>query len=471
MPDPVANMDVEDVLSSIRRLVSEEAKGHPAGPDAHLLQEDAESAADQALTDSGVSDTDLTEAGTPPSNDYIPDTASEDVPDPKLSFRHQAKHMKPSGPDRLVLTSAFRVQAEVANAPETEVTSPDATEADVVSLRVQSSQDAPEIAVEPAETGLEDVLTLSPSAEVAAPMDEADQAPQEEAAVAPVRPLRPELRAVRPEPAEAQATPVIPEAPVEMVPPADEDMTETPTAASDEVELPELEADPDPSQTFSASYGETDEATPEEDAALLRARAFDVAPDDRLFDRARAAMEAAGSDAVRRPARPVSGVTETPGDPMAEAVAEAIGRAQSDLAELNEADNLDQMPAEVDAEPSGSVFGDPSAFAGVDSPLRSETAEETAEESDVEAAAETGVETDVEEVSVEDAVVTADETYDRIDFTGESEAVLDEEALRDMVEDIVREVLQGELGDRITRNVRKLVRREIQRAMASREFE
>lgn len=53
----------------------------------------------------------------------------------------------------------------------------------------------------------------------------------------------------------------------------------------------------------------------------------------------------------------------------------------------------------------------------------------------------------------------------------EGEAVLDEEALRGMVAAIVREELQGALGERITRNVRKLVRREIHRALASQELD
>lgn len=44
---------------------------------------------------------------------------------------------------------------------------------------------------------------------------------------------------------------------------------------------------------------------------------------------------------------------------------------------------------------------------------------------------------------------------------------LDEDALRDLVADIVRQELQGALGERITRNVRKLVRREIHRALDS----
>jgi len=50
-------------------------------------------------------------------------------------------------------------------------------------------------------------------------------------------------------------------------------------------------------------------------------------------------------------------------------------------------------------------------------------------------------------------------------------AAIDEEALRAIVAEIVRQELQGSLGERITRNVRKLVRREIQRALASRDFE
>ncbi|WP_316300698.1 hypothetical protein [Aliisedimentitalea sp. MJ-SS2] len=53
----------------------------------------------------------------------------------------------------------------------------------------------------------------------------------------------------------------------------------------------------------------------------------------------------------------------------------------------------------------------------------------------------------------------------------DSDAVIDEETLREMVAEIVRRELQGSLGERITRNVRKLVRREIHRALAARELD
>ncbi len=53
----------------------------------------------------------------------------------------------------------------------------------------------------------------------------------------------------------------------------------------------------------------------------------------------------------------------------------------------------------------------------------------------------------------------------------DDDALVDEAALREMVAQIVRQELQGELGERITRNVRKLVRREIYRVINSQEFE
>ena len=58
-----------------------------------------------------------------------------------------------------------------------------------------------------------------------------------------------------------------------------------------------------------------------------------------------------------------------------------------------------------------------------------------------------------------DALIAADVT-----------AGLDEDALRALVVAMVHEELGGELGERITRNVRKLVRREINRVLTSREL-
>jgi hypothetical protein len=47
---------------------------------------------------------------------------------------------------------------------------------------------------------------------------------------------------------------------------------------------------------------------------------------------------------------------------------------------------------------------------------------------------------------------------------------IDERLLRDLVREVLREELQGELGERITRNVRKMVRAELARALTARDL-
>lgn len=67
-----------------------------------------------------------------------------------------------------------------------------------------------------------------------------------------------------------------------------------------------------------------------------------------------------------------------------------------------------------------------------------------------------------------DSADTAAEAPDDLAF---DEAVIDEDSLRELVAEIVRQELQGALGERITRNVRKLVRREIHRVLASQDLD
>ncbi|ATF17684.1 hypothetical protein [Phaeobacter gallaeciensis] len=71
------------------------------------------------------------------------------------------------------------------------------------------------------------------------------------------------------------------------------------------------------------------------------------------------------------------------------------------------------------------------------------------------------VDRDLLETSVTETALEA------LDALGSDESFLDEHALRELVSEIVREELQGALGERITRNVRKLVRREIHRALSA----
>ena len=48
----------------------------------------------------------------------------------------------------------------------------------------------------------------------------------------------------------------------------------------------------------------------------------------------------------------------------------------------------------------------------------------------------------------------------------EEDNIFSEQVLRELVRDLIREQLQGDLGERITRNIRKLVKAEIARALA-----
>ncbi|SDW91758.1 hypothetical protein [Roseicitreum antarcticum] len=63
-------------------------------------------------------------------------------------------------------------------------------------------------------------------------------------------------------------------------------------------------------------------------------------------------------------------------------------------------------------------------------------------------------------------------TDDRTDSTDQlsDDALIDEDTLHDMVVEIVRAELQGQLGERITRNIRKLVRTEVARALAEKQY-
>ena len=74
-----------------------------------------------------------------------------------------------------------------------------------------------------------------------------------------------------------------------------------------------------------------------------------------------------------------------------------------------------------------------------------------------------------EKAAEEKADVYADDDLDNLLFDGTES--MDEEALRKLISEIVREELMGTLGERITRNVRKLVRREIYRILSSQEFD
>ncbi|PUB12153.1 hypothetical protein [Yoonia sediminilitoris] len=76
--------------------------------------------------------------------------------------------------------------------------------------------------------------------------------------------------------------------------------------------------------------------------------------------------------------------------------------------------------------------------------------------------------------TTEDAVFAADGTFQPDDelkaFFPEGGSRIDQAALRELIVEIVHEELTGEVGERISRNVRKLVRREINQMLAARKL-
>lgn len=96
---------------------------------------------------------------------------------------------------------------------------------------------------------------------------------------------------------------------------------------------------------------------------------------------------------------------------------------------------------------------------------------------DPEGAADTEPPVDQDAVPVEEgeaapgAGAASDAKPEDLEVLSSDETYLDEESLRELVADIVRQELQGALGERITRNVRKLVRWEIHRALVAQDLE
>jgi hypothetical protein len=141
---------------------------------------------------------------------------------------------------------------------------------------------------------------------------------------------------------------------------------------------------------------------------------------------------------------------------------------QSVFAEVMETDR-DRQAARADAADHVDVSdADASDGAG---PVASATVQEDTadEEAALEGAVAAGVASTLAEVD-EGAEMDRDRA-DGVDLGADEEGFLDEETLRRIVAEVVREELQGALGERITRNVRKLVRREIRLVLAADELD
>lgn len=144
----------------------------------------------------------------------------------------------------------------------------------------------------------------------------------------------------------------------------------------------------------------------------------------------------------------------------AEEVASKTSPLEDTIAELEAA--IGQQDG--DWEPDGSDFEEDADAEEIMSEPVQDWIDGTAQEIEAET-------TDAQSGSDADTAAEMAANKGKADLFGDDESVIDEETLRDMVSDIVRQELQGALGERITRNVRKLVRREINRVLASQEFD
>jgi len=153
--------------------------------------------------------------------------------------------------------------------------------------------------------------------------------------------------------------------------------------------------------------------------------------------------------------------------PSAEFVESELAEALTELPETKEDTAGESLMAEPEISESPDELAETFADA---SPLETGQVDNT-EEAETEAgevvsegiqdAEETENEVGQSEVVAKDPVVPEDVAA----------LVMDEDHLRGLVADVVRQELRGALGERITRNMRKMVRREIYRTASSRDFE
>lgn len=221
---------------------------------------------------------------------------------------------------------------------------------------------------------------------------------------------------------------------------------------------------------------EAAEAPMAENVPTLQPRRGEVTaftnPDD-VVDRIDARIEQSGQDA---PLAPIGEVSEPDAADLPSDVTENMLRQDVETDGIETDDDFDAALNEaIQASVTTAVFDE----LAPDRPFADTSEPELEPEPVTETAHEAASIPDDDHLSHanEDDPADAD-PQDRIeDSAGAVESAVpgsillsDENAMREMVGRMIREELQGELGERITRNVRKLVRREVKRALDSRDL-
>ncbi len=447
MSDPMTNVEIEDVLSSIRRLVAQDPPPRPVPPGRLILTPALR--IDEPAAGAGVG---------PAADATPPDAASPDIA-PSDTAPPEAAAQGIAASEGVVCDDASLDPSQVAGSGTEALSALDGTAPDPVS---DTSFAAEQVAAEQfEEQAVEEFAAEAPESPVqqndkpSVPQDapgaladaqEAGAEDQGEVSVAWAGTF--DGGAVRAAPAEE-----IPAAPFHHV--GDEEV-----AASEEAEAATMVPTPFLRHRDRKSLEDT---VAELEAAVSR-QSFDWEPDGieagepASVEPAGTAADGAGPEAPSATqASDGAAVVSEPVPPEVEA---------DDAAESLEADLLAEFAApadeEVDADDAEDTHqGDnaPIVFLSASRRLRPEGPGPR------EIPDETGQGTEVADLS-EATMLPAAEAGQFLPALP-----LDEEALRELVAKVLREELRGELGERITRNVRKLVRREIAQIISGLEVD
>ncbi len=553
MSDPVTNVEIEDVLSSIRRLVSEEGRDKPRKrrepdpavenrlvltPALRIAEREDEAA---RTAPEVVSDDVNAEADVPVdlSADF-----SEDAPSDEIEF-HETETLAegedaalPSDPDEApaLLDVAWITEESTVEPFVLKARSDDGAESGLEDEAPDAEvDDAPDAEVDEALDLLVDEY-LGESDENAAPEDTTADAEE------PSAPEVPEVLALDTPPPFIRAVPE-PES-------IEEDADEAAAHADSDTEDAPW-SDPDATLHEAAARAEAPEDLAVEDADSLpkgerMRRAAMLSAKIQALEAAIAETpdqwEPDGASADDYAGTEVDGLAwqqDEPRDPESQDSEELeeienageMSEAPGDLdgwSEPDEAVNVDAAPDDDTTEPEAQGEEDDlDTSAPADTAWGDETGAESAQTGDVDHAVDVDVEEaladsivaeilpaedmgDPEAFELDNAAQTASDPFDAAEpashetisdaepleveadvadhvFSGfeveevddvdtdeelmGADAFLDEDMLRELVSQIVRQELQGALGERITRNVRKLVRREIHRAMTTQELD
>ncbi len=416
MSDPVSNAEIEDVLSSIRRLVSEDHRVAPQ-PEAR------EDAAGERLVltpsfrvpEPAEHADEANEADTDSAPQHAKDAASDDALGTSYAL------------DSFEITARGASEDDDAPAPWTD---PEATLYDAADLEPEEAaapqmDNSDETPVAPAQDTAEEVMSVSEPDALAddGADEEIGQGIDEETAAAPLV-----------------------EASQDAVQASHTDETDV---SASELESAQVETDPEHTEAH---------ADPDSDAPDAGT------PEDVLTD----------AEPVSE-VEPLQLVPELAAEPQPETgfVFGSMRGADAGKEPLSaKIEALETVVGNADEqwEPDG-VGGDD--YSGT--PVETLTWEDHTEDDSEAAKSEQSSAEPVSATTVDDTdSAFEDPEVDQgldADVIASDETIMDEESLRELVSDIVREELQGALGERITRNVRKLVRREIHRAMTAQDFD